>query len=94
MSESIICNEKVCFRCGTTKGLHRHHIISGSAFRKKSEKYGLWVYLCVEHHTGDTGVHSLKGMSYNYYLRKIAQERFEMTHTHEEWMKEFKRNYL
>ncbi len=93
MTESIICNEKCCFRCGTTQNLHRHHICSG-AFRDKSEKYGLWVYLCVEHHTGDTGVHSAKGIPYSNYLRKIAQERFEMTHTHEEWMKEFKRNYL
>jgi len=93
MTESIICNDRQCFRCGTTQGLHRHHVISGR-FRNKSEKYGLWVYLCVEHHTGDTGVHSAKGRSYNMYLRKIAQERFEMTHTHEEWMKEFKRNYL
>lgn len=93
MTESIISNEKVCFRCGTTQNLHCHHIFSG-AFRQKSDKYGLWVYLCVEHHTGDSGVHSVKGIPYSNYLRKIAQERFEMIYDHETFMKEFKRNWI
>ena len=38
--------------------LHEHHIF-GAANRSLSEKYGLKVYLCVEHHmTGAEAVHS------------------------------------
>lgn len=40
---------KRCFLCGATGGadpLDRHHIFPGTANRKKSEKYGLVVYLC------------------------------------------------
>ena len=39
---------KRCFLCGATGGadpLDRHHIFPGTANRKKSEKYGLVVYL-------------------------------------------------
>lgn len=94
MSDSIISNEKVCFRCGSTQNLHRHHIVSGR-FREKSERFGLWIYLCASCHVlGNEAVHSARGIPYSNYLRKIAQERFEMTHSHEEWMKEFKRNWL
>ena len=41
-------NDKRCFLCGrndTGDPLERHHIFGG-ANRKKSEKYGLVVYLC------------------------------------------------
>ena len=34
-----------CFICGSGQSLERHHIFTGSR-RKKSEKYGLVVYLC------------------------------------------------
>ena len=90
----MISNERVCFRCGALQPLHKHHVFSG-AFRNKAEKYGLWVYLCADCHVvGKEAVHSAKGIPYSNYLRKIAQERFEMTHSHEEFMKEFKRNWL
>ena len=57
MSKSIISNEKRCFRCGTTIWLERHHIFGG-AMRKKSEHFGLWVYLCHRHHNEPpNGVH-------------------------------------
>ena len=41
-------NDKRCFLCGRndpSDPLERHHILGG-ANRKKSEKYGLVVYLC------------------------------------------------
>lgn len=41
-------NDKRCFLCGRNDSgdpLERHHIFGG-ANRKKSEKYGLVVYLC------------------------------------------------
>ena len=73
--KSILQTEKVCFICGTTLNLHDHHVIHGNANRKQSEKYGLKVYLCAEHHTGENGVHFNKDM--DDYLKRIAQEKFE-----------------
>jgi len=48
--KSIIQTECVCFFCGTTQNLERHHCIHGTANRKLAEKYGLTVYLCRRHH--------------------------------------------
>ena len=31
-------------------GLHKHHIMLGTAGRPKAEHYGLWTYLCNERH--------------------------------------------
>lgn len=50
MSESIICNDKECFICGTTFDLHRHHIFHQFGNRDKSEQDGCWIYLCMHHH--------------------------------------------
>lgn len=56
--DSIIQKEKVCYICGTTSNLHKHHIFFGTANRKLSEEDGCVVYLCVNHHTGLQGVHN------------------------------------
>ena len=71
MSKSIVQREKECYICRylageqgyygelPSTGLHRHHIMFGTANRKKSEHYGLWVYLCVAHHEyGPDAVHT------------------------------------
>ena len=73
--ESIIQSEKECYVCKTTFNLHEHHICFGTANRKKSEKYGLKVWLCCEHHTGNTGVHQNRDL--DLHLKKLAQEHFE-----------------
>ena len=73
--KSIIQDKKQCFVCGTTLNLHDHHIIYGTSNRKQSEKYGLKVWLCQEHHTGSTGVHFNRNL--DLYLKKLAQEHFE-----------------
>ncbi len=50
-------------------GLESHHIFGGVANRPLSEKYGLKVWLCRNHHTGkEFGVH------FNKDCRKIVQE--------------------
>ena len=57
MSRSILSNEPKCFMCGSTVWLERHHVF-GASNRKKSEKYGLWVYLCHNcHNEPPNGVH-------------------------------------
>lgn len=104
MAKSIMQRRKECFLCRrqaekadyfgelTNKGLHRHHVIFGKGYRKLSEKYGLWVYLCYEHHEGDTGVH--KNKEINVELRQQAEREFLKNHDIKEWMQLFTRNYL
>lgn len=89
--ESIIQSEVECYLCGTTLNLHSHHIFAG-CYRNKSEKYGMKVYLCMEHHTGGTGVHLNRNLDLK--LKVIAQKRFEEVYSHEKYMQEFKKNYL
>lgn len=84
--------DKKCFRCGRECGLERHHVFFGVANRKKSEKYKLVVYLCVGCHRGNTGVHFNR--EFDLQLKRLAQSKFEETHTREEFLREFGRNYL
>lgn len=92
MSKSILQNDKVCYLCPRTFSLERHHIMSGFANRRLSEKYGLWVYLCQEHHTGKKGAQYEKDL--NRLLRQQAQKEFEAIHGHALWMAVFGKNYL
>ena len=73
--ESIIQDEKECFVCGTTYNLESHHCIYGSANRKLSEKYGLKLWLCQEHHTGNCGVHFNKNL--DCAIKQLAQRKYE-----------------
>ncbi len=74
-------------------GLEKHHFMHGTANRRKAEHYGLWGYLCKEHHTvGREAVHNNK--HYDLFLMMIAQGRFERIYGHEKWMEEFGKNYL
>ena len=75
MAKSIIQSEKECYVCGTTQNLHCHHICGGTANRKWSEKYGLKIWLCQYHHTGQAGIHFNKDL--DTQMKKLAQERFE-----------------
>lgn len=90
--KSIIQNEKECFFCGRTDRLQDHHIFFGEKNRKHSEKYGLKVWLCVEHHTGKESVHRSAAM--DKVLKMRAQAKFEETHSREEFMRIFGKNYL
>ena len=73
--KSVIQSEKCCYVCGTTINLHCHHIFYGTSNRKQSEKHGMKVWLCQEHHTGNTGVHFNKFL--DLYLKQKAQTHFE-----------------
>lgn len=89
--KSILQKEECCFFCGKRTGLECHHILGGPN-RKWSDKYGLVVMLCHEHHTGDGGAQYDKER--NQSLKRLAQIAFEARHSHEEWMDIFKKNYL
>lgn len=91
--------EGTCYLCKRLNGdyypkqTQEHHAIFGTWGRDLAEKHGLKVYLCLYHHTeGKMAVHRNQNMA--RILQKDAQEAFEKTHTHEEWMEIFGRNYL
>lgn len=92
MSQSILQNEHECWFCGSRIGLEEHHIFAGTANRRISEQYGLKVYLCHRHHTGDHGAQYDKDM--NILLKQEAQKAFERLHGHDEWMRLIRKNYL
>lgn len=91
-SKSIVQNGERCFFCGRMVGLERHHIFGGVANRPLSEKYGLWVWLCQNCHTGTDGAQYDRKR--NRMLKRLGQIAFEARHSHEEWMDIFKKNYL
>ena len=92
MADSIIQTEKECYFCGIRAGLEEHHIMAGMANRQISEDYGLKVWLCHRHHTGDMGAQYDRGL--NLQLMELAQKKFEELHGHELWMQLFRKNYL
>ncbi len=80
-----------------SEGLHKHHVIHGTANRKKSDRFGLWVWLCPDHHEfGINAVHSKSegGEEYDRLLKQNAQIRFEELYGHDRWMQEFGKNYI
>ena len=92
-TESIISNEPMCLICGTPHNLHRHHVIPGNGRRELSEKYGLWVYLCANHHNmSPFSVHN--DHTLDLMIRQIGQQAFEKEHTREDFIKVFGRSWL
>lgn len=91
--KSIIQSEKKCIFCDSTYKVEKHHCLHGTANRKLSEEYGLTVWLCPYHHR-DTkyGVHG--NNEKDLLLKQLAQQKFELTHTRDEFVKIFGRNYL
>lgn len=91
--DSILQDTRECYITGDTVGLHKHHIYFGSPNRRISEAHGFWVWLRWDWHNGaDYGVH------FNHILdlrlKQVCQERFEQTHTRDEFMALIGRNYL
>lgn len=89
-----------CYLCillnhdnSTKKTIHEHHIFFGTKNKDNSERTGLKVYLCPEHHLfGKMSVH--RNQEVREFLERIAQRKFEETHTREEFVKIFGKNYL
>lgn len=70
-----------------------HHAIFGTANRRLSEKYGLKVYLCLEHHeAGREAVH--KNAETALLVKKEAQIAFEERWPEIEFKNIFGRNYV
>ena len=80
-----------CFICGTTQNLQEHHVFPGTANRKQSEKYKMSVPLCVDCHTGSSGVHNNTELKLR--IQQLAQIEFEKHFSFEEFMKVIGKNY-
>ena len=92
-TKSILQENRECFVTGKTTGLHKHHVFEGTANRRKSEKWGLFIYLTPEYHnTSNKGIHYDK--EFELRVKRYAQRRFEELYGHDKWMAEFHRNYL
>lgn len=105
MAKSIIQaytdkQNRECFLCRleTTAelphdNLDKHHFMHGTANRRLAERWGLWGYLCKEHHTvGPEAVHNNREK--DIFLQQVAQGRFERLYGHDKWMEIFGKNYL
>lgn len=76
--QSIIPNNRkgVCFVCGRVGYTEEHHIFEGSN-RAASEKHGLKVDICLDHHRGYNGVHTTRGKEIMDWLHEIGQQAYE-----------------
>lgn len=91
--------DKTCYLCrklhqdySQKKILHEHHVFGGTANRTLSEKYGLKVWLCVDHHlTGPDAVH--RNADIMHLLRKDGQQAFETVYPELDFVKIFGKNY-
>lgn len=90
--DSIIQQDKECYICGTTQGLHSHHIFFGKN-RTKSEQYGLKVWLCGYHHNlgGKWCVH--QNHELDLQIKREAQAVFERKYGKELFLREFGKDY-
>lgn len=91
--------ERSCWMCGRNgcgEPLEKHHIFNGSGLRKKSERYGLTVYLCAQscHNGGPESVH--RNQENDERLKRWGQEKAmeENGWTAADFIREFGKNYL
>lgn len=64
----------------------------GNPGRKNSEKAGLKVWLCSNDHRGPKGAHFNKDL--DIALKKYAQMKYEESHSREDFIKLFGKNYI
>lgn len=81
-----------CYKCGRY-GTEIHHCLYGTANRKLSDRYGLVVGLCYNHHRGKQGVHN-GNRELDMELKQYAQRRFQEVYPDVEFLAVFGRNYL
>ena len=78
-----------CYLCGACDP-QIHHIFNG-VNKKKSEKYGLIMPLCMNHHTGDFGVHTIPQLMKE--TKAFGQEKFELYYPELNFREIFGKNY-
>lgn len=95
MADSILQKEKKCWLTGYTgPGLHKHHIMNG-ANRRLAEEDGLWIWLKWDRHIADSPHNTPHNdAKTDLFYKRLAQRKYEETHTREDWMKRYGRNFL
>ena len=91
--------DRTCWLCGRNgcgEPLDKHHIFGGVAYRKKSERYGLTVYLCHDscHENGPESVHrnpEIRQRLQEYGQRKAMEENGWSV---SDFIREFGKNHL
>lgn len=80
----------------TKKYNERHEVFFSKAYRNKSIKDGLIVFLTEEDHRGTSGVHGKKGDKLNRYLKKVGQKTWMNYYkkTEDDFIKRYGQNYL
>lgn len=80
----------------TKKYCERHEVFFGRAYRNKSIKDGLIVFLTEEDHRGTNGVHGKNGDKLNRYLKKVARKAWMDYYrkTEEEFREKYGQNHL
>jgi len=88
---SLINNSKECYICGSTYNIEKHHMVFGSANRKKADEDGLWCNLC---HSCHQAVHN-QDIWEKKALQELAQEKYEeKIGTREQFIKRYGKSYL
>lgn len=85
----VNCKEHKCFFT-KTENVCMHHCIPGIAYRKKCDKWGLWVWL-------DPTIHMALHTNRPDIRRTfevMAQQRFENLYGHDLFIKEFGKDYI
>lgn len=79
----------------TKKYNERHEVFFSRAYRNKSIKDGLIVFLTEEDHRGTNGVHGKNGDKLNRFLKRTAQKAWMDYYkkTKEKFIKRFGQNY-
>lgn len=91
------CYLCMMLHCDYTRrtGLQEHHVIGGNPGRKLSERYGLKVYLCLQHHLYDGGSEAVhRNQKIRLELEKEGQRAFEKAYPYLEFKKIFGKNRL
>lgn len=80
----------------TKKYNERHEVYFSRAYRTKSIKDGLIVFLTEEDHRGTYGVHGKNGNKINRYLKRTAQKAWISYYkkTKEDFIQRYGQNYL
>ena len=85
----------LCYLAGDArqKETEEHHVLYGRGMRKISEENGLKCNLCIRHHrTGKDSVHNCRET--RVFLAQLFQRKYELDHSHEEWMQMAGKNWL
>lgn len=90
--KSIMQEKKCCWVCGSPH-VELHHVFYGTGLRSLSDEHGCTVWLCRTHHTEKPlGVHHNPDL--DKWIKRMTQLKFEQTHSREEFIRLFGRNYV